>query len=333
MNQDLQSAKAHVQNYHAARDAAAPGGATAAVCQSHLSCDHAYRGMRPFYDIEDPETLADTVWSPLKTAMSAIQRRPDIFFASHADLDPEAGTWVVEMGNFLCDFTSDWLGIPATGKTIYLPYAVMSRVSGEVIVETVEFLDILAVLTQAGRNPLAGHQTGGMMMSPGPKTHDGLLHDDPPKDLTKDTYDLSHAMLTDLALSYTSPGDHLQRFWHQDMNWFGPTGIGASLSIPGYQRGHTQPFETKQDVVKIHDWELALAEGNFAAFMWWPCLTLRNIGDYIGAPSNDVAAEMRVVDLYRRDGDQLAENWIFIDILHFLAEQGVDLLDNTGDTQ
>ena len=39
---------------------------------------------------------------------------------------------------------------------------------------------------------------------------------------------------------------------------------------------------------------------------------------------------MRVVDLYRRDGDKLAENWIFIDLLHFLNMQGVDLLTDNG---
>ena len=137
-------------------------------------------------------------------------------------------------------------------------------------------------------------------------------------------------MLTELAQSYTSPEDHLARFWHDDMNWFGPTGIGASLGFPGYGRGHTGPFEARQEVVSIHDWELEVAEGHFAAFMWWPCLTLKNTGGYLGVPANDVAAEMRVVDLYRRDGDKLAENWIFIDILHFLAQQGVDLLADAG---
>jgi len=35
---------------------------------------------------------------------------------------------------------------------------------------------------------------------------------------------------------------------------------------------------------------------------------------------------MRVVDIYRRAGDLLAENWIFIDILHYLNMQGLDLL-------
>jgi hypothetical protein len=38
---------------------------------------------------------------------------------------------------------------------------------------------------------------------------------------------------------------------------------------------------------------------------------------------------MRVVDIYRRDGEKLAENWIFIDLLYFLMQQGVDVLGRT----
>ena len=37
-------------------------------------------------------------------------------------------------------------------------------------------------------------------------------------------------------------------------------------------------------------------------------------------------ADMRVVDIYRRDGDKLAENWVFIDLLHYLSMQGLDVL-------
>ena len=37
-------------------------------------------------------------------------------------------------------------------------------------------------------------------------------------------------------------------------------------------------------------------------------------------------ADMRVVDIYRRKGDKLAENWVFIDLLHFLNMQGQDIL-------
>jgi hypothetical protein len=35
---------------------------------------------------------------------------------------------------------------------------------------------------------------------------------------------------------------------------------------------------------------------------------------------------MRIVDLYRREGDLLAENWIFIDHLWLLKQLGNDLL-------
>lgn len=37
-------------------------------------------------------------------------------------------------------------------------------------------------------------------------------------------------------------------------------------------------------------------------------------------------ADMRVIDMYRVENGKLAENWIFIDILHFLAMQGLDVL-------
>jgi hypothetical protein len=38
---------------------------------------------------------------------------------------------------------------------------------------------------------------------------------------------------------------------------------------------------------------------------------------------------MRVTDVYRRTGNKLAENWVFIDMLHFLKGQGLDLLAQT----
>ena len=46
----------------------------------------------------------------------------------------------------------------------------------------------------------------------------------------------------------------------------------------------------------------------------------------MGLPGTDQPADMRVIDIYRRDGDRLAENWVFIDILHWLNMQGVDVL-------
>ena len=42
----------------------------------------------------------------------------------------------------------------------------------------------------------------------------------------------------------------------------------------------------------------------------------------MGLPASERTTEMRVVDIYRREGDKLAENWVFIDILHYLRLLG-----------
>ena len=46
----------------------------------------------------------------------------------------------------------------------------------------------------------------------------------------------------------------------------------------------------------------------------------------MGMPATQKAGDFRVIDIYRCAGDKLAENWIFIDLLHFWKQQGVDIL-------
>lgn len=327
MNEILQ-ARALIRSFLDRLDAAAPGDEVSAVFADFTTDGVPYRGMHPFNTLTGSGAIADSVWSPLKQAMPVLQRRSDIYLCGHNNLPGQSGLWVVEMGNILGDFTRDWLGITATRKTTYLPYVSFYCIENGRIAEIVEFLDLFAVISQAGFNPWQTEHSGGFMMSPGPRTHDGLLEAPQDAHVTEQTFALTFDMLADLAKSYTSPADHMSRFWHSDMNWFGPTGIGASLGFEGYRRGHTGPFENKLDTVDILTEEVTVAEGHFSAVMWWPCLRMRNTGGYMGVPANDNLAEMRVVDVYRREGDKLAENWIFIDILHFLKGQGVDVLAN-----
>jgi hypothetical protein len=135
-------------------------------------------------------------------------------------------------------------------------------------------------------------------------------------------------MVTDLrAHTVQSPADHLDRFWTPDMCWFGPGGIGTSAFFEGYRRGHAGPFEQGLEYVRHTEHVARLGEGTFGGFFGYPSLTMRNTGGFLGLPASAEAADMRIVDLYRREGDKLAENWIFIDLLHFCAMQGVDLLE------
>ena len=120
----------------------------------------------------------------------------------------------------------------------------------------------------------------------------------------------------------------LEKDWHEDMIWWGPGGIGASYTYDGYLKGHTGPFEENLEFIEFSGHVLENSEGNFGGWFGWPNLKMRPKGNYMGLTQNtDLIGEMRVVDLYRRDKNKIAENWILIDHLHFLKCIGIDLLE------
>ena len=69
-----------------------------------------------------------------------------------------------------------------------------------------------------------------------------------------------------------------------------------------------------------------IAEGRFGGLVGWPNLTLQHDGGFMGMPATGSEGDMRVIDMYRREGGKLAENWVFIDLLHFWNMQGLDVL-------
>jgi hypothetical protein len=127
--------------------------------------------------------------------------------------------------------------------------------------------------------------------------------------------------------------DELRRSWNEDMIWWGPAGIGATYTIERYAEQHSGPFRAgfKDRIFNGH--LCRIAEGNFGGFFGWPNLTLTPSGGFMGLPASSKSGDMRVIDMYRRDGDKLTENWIFIDFLHFWNQQGIDILERTNKIQ
>lgn len=295
------------------------------VLGHYTTGDYFFRGMHPFYEQQGARAVADVFWKPLRRAFRPIQRRQDIFMAGTSEID---GTeWVCSMGHLMGLFDEDWLGIPATRKMAFLPYADFNRITDGKISETGFFCDIIRVMQQASVSPLP-LQTGAAILTPGPLTHDGLLFDEQDPADTSQTLNLTNEMLQDLTGSgLHSPLDELARTWRQDMIWFGPAGIGATYTIDRYEEQHQGPFEDGLDNIEFHGHVCHFAEGNYAGWFGWPNLTMTPSGGFMGLPASDRTVEMRVVDIYRRDGNKLAENWIFIDILCFLKQQGLDVLE------
>ena len=182
---------------------------------------------------------------------------------------------------------------------------------------------------QAGHYPLPP-MTGAAFIYPGPRTHDGILLSEKSPEEGQKTLRLVEDMCKDLSKlnesEQESSAESLAKFWCEDMIWYGPTGIGATYTIPRYQEQHQRPFRNNLKDKVFNGHVARFAEGNYCAFFGWPNLNNRNKGGFLGLPENNTHAPMRVVDIYRRDGDRLAENWVYLDMLHYLYEQNLDVL-------
>lgn len=331
----FQDAKTLARRFADALDAATPE-TIASVLSAHVAPDYRFRSVHPFREIMGgAEAIAAQFWAPLLSACPHRQRRPDVFVAGINELSTGAPeTWVMTMGHILGLFDQDWLGIPRTRKIAMLRFAEFHRIEGDRIAETGLFLDVIGLMAQAGVYPLPP-STGVYFPYPGPRTHDGLLYADAQPSEGAATRDLVNRMVTDLMAlnrsgSMGCPPEILENSWAKDMLWYGPAGIGATCTIPRYQEQHQLPFRSALADKTGLGHVCRFAEGHYACFFGWPNLRNRPIGGFLGLPGGNVPAEMQVVDVYRREGDKLAENWVFIDLPHWLLQQGLDVLGRTA---
>lgn len=322
----FQAEKELVRDYHSALDTADVS-ELVDVIDSHTTSDYRWRGYHPFNKLRGAAAVATQFWRPLRRSLTSLQRRQDVFFAGHNEMDRFESVWVVSMGHLTGLFDTPWLGIAATGKMAFLRYCEFNRVEDGKIAETAMYFDIPHLAAQAGLT-LFPEQTAAHLVQPGPMTHDGLLFDAQPPEIGEKTLATINAMISDLGQwdSKLTLEQELRQTWVEDMIWWGPEGIGATYTIPRYAQQHSGPFRAAFSDRTKTTHIARLAEGHYGGFFGWPNFQATLSGAFMGRAASGMRSEFRVIDIYRRAGDKLAENWVFIDLLHFWKQQGIDIL-------
>ncbi len=302
------------------------------IIKSYLDSEYTLYGCYPFNQINDAETAVEKVWVPLFHSFKHIQRRQDIFISGHSEHSSD--NWVMSMGHFMGLFDQDWLGLRATQKTTMLRYAEFHCVKSGKITKSAFFVDLIGFMQQIGLNPLP-LQKGADFICPGPRTHDGIVMGDHPPEEAEKTLAVVNAMIDDLTHLNVTGNDnctpeYLGKTWHHNMAWFGPAGIGSTHTIERYQRHHQYPFREGLTDKVFNGHICRFAEGKYACFFGWPNLSNKARGGFMGLPGGE-KGDMRVVDVYRREGDKLAENWVIIDLPYWLKQQGLDILKRTAE--
>ncbi len=286
-----------------------------------LSDDFRGAVAHPVNDVADADALLEGFLQPLHRALPDIQRHPLIAIANE---DPQ-GRWELGTGYLLGTFREALFGIPATGRTAFLRYTEMVRLAGDQIAQWFLIPDFIDLMEQASVSPLRPSLGAGGRVMP-PMKGDGLF----PAGDGQATSDLVMAMLAHLG---EYDGQHLAsmdlaRYWSPDFLWYGPGGIGTTRGIDGFRAHHQGPF-LRAFPDRVVDYHAAtVAAGDFAATGGWPHMHATHSGPgWLGLPPTNVHLELRVMDIWRRDGDLLRENWVAIDIIHMLRQMGLDVFE------
>ncbi len=287
----------------------------------------AWHGPHPINAIIGADSVVAKFWQPFLHAMPDMERRDDIFIASHF----KNGNWVGATGYYTGTFVNDWLGIRATGGVLNVRYGEFSRLENGKVCEVYIILDILDVLRQAGQLPQGLSKPLGVVEHvPGPGSPDGITLTEVDPLESMQSLRLVEAMIAGL-MSYdqkTLDSMGMERFWHPQMMWYGPAGIGSSRRLKGFQDVHQIAFLRAFPDRVGGDHKARLGDGAYVGSTGWPSVRATHLGPWMGRPATGKRIGMRVMDFWRREGNLLRENWVFIDQLDLLLQMDFDVMAN-----
>ena len=294
--------------------------------------------VEPVNEIKGKEELINKFFLPMLNSFPDLYRRTDIFFAGIS----KNQEWVTSSGHFVGTFENNWMGIPANNKLTYLRYGEFHRMQNGQAVETYLFFDLIDLLRQIDKWPLITKSLGDENFIPGPITSEGILLETQNLKETKTSLVMVEEMLKNLYTKEQS----WRKYWHPNMMWYGPSGYGSYIGVDGFARFQL-PYESvfdpyrKSSVAmtceKGSKLDLAVkghfarfAEGNFVASGGWPSHGGHLCKEWLGIQPKRQQFTCRVSDWWRRDGDTLVENWVFVDLIDMLKQLDYDVFKKTN---
>ena len=297
--------------------------------ETFFASDAQVNVVHPFNEMIGGLGLYENVIAPLSAAFDGMFRRDDIVMAGTFD----GQEWISATGYYAGRFARDWLGIRASEELAYLRYGEFHRMQAGKAVESYIYLDIPELMISVGQWPILdspGKTRGFTGMIHGPASHDGIITTaQDPDESTK-----SYRMVTDMLGGLATENEEWRPYWHENMLWYGPGAFGSFVGIENFASFQV-PFESA-----FEGWSggstgngmtshfTRYGEGNYVCSGGWPSLTGVHVKDFLDQPATGKRVFMRVCDWWRREGDLLVENWVFVDIPHVLKQLGYDVFSN-----
>ncbi|MEM7029846.1 MAG: ester cyclase [Chloroflexota bacterium] len=264
--------------------------------------DMIWHGPPGFGDIHGIDGFKYEVLKPFYTTF------PDYHVIN--EIEMASGDWVAATGLLTGTPQDDWLGIPATGKSIVMRFSDFWRVENGKLAENWVMVDNLGVMQQLAKPDAP----------PWPSKCHQIYETPQEPSRTEQTIALVHRMIDQINAHDVEA--HSQ-FWTEDMVWHGPPGFGDIHGLEAFKREVMDVFYTA-----FPDFngtvEIELADDHFVAATG--TVTGTHKGPWFNIPPTGKRIEMRYSDFWRIEDGRLAENWVMIDHVGVLEQLGVDPL-------
>lgn len=299
---------------------------------SHFAPDFKWTGMAPIDGSKGFESYMAEFWTPFRKSFGPFQRDIHILLAGESNASPDGtgseGHWVGATGYFVGTQQSSFLGIPADEQPVRIRWGEFLKIVDAQIVDAQFQLDLVDWCEQRGIN-LLPKPRGASHVYPAPTAVDGVQTVRADADATAQTLALGRALIYDGLNEFDQ--DNLESmgmraFFHENLKWYGPGGIGACLSMSEFEELHQAPWLVAFPDRKVQGLESLFAEGNFVAGSGVAGVIASHTGPYLGYPPKNAQFGISGLDFWLRTGNKFTENWVFVDMIKMFADMGYDLL-------
>ena len=311
--------------------------ASADACRGYVSPALVWHGFDPVNELQGFDAFLTEFWRPLRDALSDFERQTHIFMGGKSSgridgLD-DGRMWVAGTGYLNGTFQNDYLGIPANQQAVKIRWCEFCRVEEDQIVEIYFLLDLIDLMQQVGIQVLPPSR-GIDGVYPPPRANDGIMLE--AQDEQTSAYTLEHIrrFIFDALNSYDQSGLEsmgIADYFHPDVQWYGPGGIGACLSLKAFEDNHQKHWLHAYPDRQVQDLDALIAEGPYSGGPGWAGVKATHTGEYMDVPATNRPIEFNGLDFWKLENDVYVENWVFVDMIHLFRQFGVDLLARMRD--
>lgn len=300
----------------------------AEAASDYLSAAVAWHGFEPLRHLHSAQEVMTQYWQPLFTALPDLTRRTYHFLGGAF----EGHDWVAGTGDFIGTFAHDLVldgyVIPASGQSVHFRFGEFCKVIAGKIAEIRIIIDLPDLCRQAGIT-LVPPSFGRDIWIPGPLAGDAVLLTPQDEAESEKSLALVEAMIFGGLNSYdgkNQASQGLEQYWHADMVWHGPVGIGSAYGMDEFKRNAQGPIVHAFPDRKGVGHKSRIAEGPLIASTGWPSLGGTHVNDYMDWKATGEYIGWNIMDFWKRDGHKLRENWVMIDLIGAAKASNVDLL-------